>query len=73
MKSLKIGKKKLKPIKIGGLVGYRLGNIQKCLKPEQYSRLRSWLIGQTLGDFQHEPVVYIHDFERFMRDLPVLD
>lgn len=65
--------KKLKITKVDGIDGYRLGNIQECLEPEKYRKLRSWLIGQTVGDYRHEPVVYVHDYERFLRGLDPID
>ena len=61
--------KKLKIIKVCGIDGYRLGNIQECITLEKYRKMRSWLIGQTVGDYRGEPVVYVHDYERFLRGL----
>ena len=63
----------LKLIIDGNTKGYSLYNIQKHLGLKQWSHFRSWLCGQTVGVYKNEPLIYLHDFERFIKDLPPLD
>ncbi len=63
----------LKLIIDGDTKGYSLKNIKECLSPKQWGHFRSWILGQTVGVYKNETLIYLHDFERFMKDLPPLD
>lgn len=63
----------LKFITVGDTKGYSLKNIKECLSPQKWTQFQSWISGQTVGDYKNEPLVYAHDFNRFMKGLPPLD
>lgn len=66
-------KTSLKTITVSGMKGYTLSSIQKSLNPKQFAQFRSWLIGQTVGEYKHEAIIYEQDFEQFIAGLPPRD
>lgn len=63
----------LKRVTVGGIDGYSMKNIQEYLGPKEYARFQSWIAGQTVGVLDAKPVVYAHDFERFLSGLLPID
>jgi hypothetical protein len=63
----------LKLITDDGTKGYTLSNIKENLSPEHFTRFQSWIFEQTVAEYNNEPLIYTHDFERFMKGLPPLD
>lgn len=60
----------LKLITSDEMEGFTLSNIQEYLNPHQFARFRTWLVGQTVGILNNEPVIYSHDLEQFLAELP---
>jgi hypothetical protein len=63
----------LKLIMDGDIKGYSLSTIKENLSPQRWTQFQSWIHGQTVGVYENEPIVYAHDFERFMKGLPSPD
>jgi len=66
-------KPRLKLINSDGMEGFTLRNIQEYLSPQQFAQFRIWLVGQTIGMLNNEPIIYTHDLEQFLAELPPLD
>jgi len=63
----------LKLIINGDIKGYSMSNIKENLSPQRWDQFQAWIHGQIVGVYNNEPLVYVNDFERFMKDLPPLD
>ncbi len=64
---------KLKLIKQGSIKGYTISNIEKVLSKEKYNSFKQWIYGQTVGIYKGEDLIYAHDFDSFLKGLPVVD
>lgn len=74
MNKKRLGKPKLNLIRVrNAYEGYLISNVKEVLEPEKFTEFADWISGQTVGVYKGEPLVYQHDFQRFLKGLPVLD
>lgn len=64
---------KLKLITLGTIKGYTASNIKEVLNKEQYQDFKKWLYSQTVGIYKGEDLIYAHDFDSYLKGLPVMD
>lgn len=64
---------KLKLIKYGTIKGYTISNIREVLGEEEYQDFKQWIYGQTVGIYKGEDLIYMHDFDSYLKGLPVVD
>ncbi len=65
---------KLKLINYDGIEGYLMSNIEQVLDKETFTKFLQWMNGQTTAEYKSgDSLVYLVDFERFLKGLPALD
>lgn len=65
---------KLKLINYDGIKGYLMSNIERVLGKDNFAKFSQWMNGQTVTVYKNgDSLVYLVDFERFLKALPALD